>query len=120
MPNKISFIISTYDGLPLLKKNLPAVISEARNGDEILITEDAGPDLTVAYFRAKYNLELAAETDQYRLWRKEKSPLSSEKKLTLTGIENKNKLRFGANNNQAGALALHPLVFILNNDSDPQ
>ena len=116
--HQVSTIISSYNGLPLLKKYLDNVMAEAQPEDEILITDDNGTDLTIPYYKTQYDLPLVRETEQFQLFR---GPIQTgRKKLILTLVNNKKNLRFGANNNQAVGLALYDLVFIINNDCAPQ
>ncbi|MCL2110337.1 glycosyltransferase, partial [Microgenomates group bacterium] len=117
MPN-ISVIISTFNGLKLLQKNLASVVEAASEMDEIVIADDKSSDLTVPHFIHQYDLELIEENEDYKLY--QNIFYWEKKQLTLTLVANQKNLRFGANNNLAVRLAKHELVFILNNDCRPQ
>ena len=115
--SQISFVVSSYNGLKLLQKNLPSMIAEAKNGDEILIADDFSTDLTITYFKHQYNLTLREEVEgEYRFWQAEIEIKNDHKKIYLSLLENLRNLRFGANNNLAAKLAKYDLIALLNND----
>lgn len=96
----VSVVIPSFNGLELLKKNLPAVVDALRPGDEIIVADDASTDESVGW------LESYAK----------KMP----KGIELRTVSNKKNLRFGATVNKAVKAAEHDLIFLLNNDVSPQ
>lgn len=93
---KISVIVTNWNGLSLLKKNLEQVIKMSPEADEIIVTDDASSDKSVEYVKSL----------------QKKYP-----KLKL--IANKNNLGFGKNSNNAVAKSKGDLVVLLNSDIFP-
>ena len=46
---KISVIVTNWNGLPLLKKNLPIIIKHSQIADEIIVADDASTDSSLKY-----------------------------------------------------------------------
>lgn len=102
MRKNVSFVIPSYNGKHLLEKNLPAVINQLVQGDEIVIIEDAGDDGTASWLDKNIKGKV------------------SKKGASLKIIVNKKNLRFGASCNKAVKAAKHNLIFLLNNDVSPK
>lgn len=115
MPN-VSIVIPSYKGVHLYEKNLQAVLDCMRDGDELIVVDDAsGPeDDTIAWFEKKFQIkqqefsEFAA--DYY---------LGKYKKLRIVLLVNQINQRFGASSNRGFAVAQNELVFLINNDVAP-
>ena len=75
---KISIIITNWNGLNLLKKNLEQVIKMSPEAQEIIVTDDASSDKSVDYVK-----ELQKKYSKLKL------------------IVNKKNLGFGKNSNKA-------------------
>lgn len=96
----ISVVIPTYNGLKLLQKHLPHVVSILEAGDEIVIADDASTDDTLS-------------------WLAQEAKALTVKKIVLTWTQNTKNLRFAATVNAGVAKASHRYIFILNNDVSP-
>lgn len=117
----VSIVIPSYKGVHLYEKNLQAVLDCMRDGDELIVVDDAsGPeDNTIAWFLEKFATK-----------KQEKSPIKetdfyvgeyieSKKKLRIVLLVNQKNQRFGASSNRGFALAQNELVFLINNDVAP-
>jgi GT2 family glycosyltransferase len=93
---KISVIVTNWNGLTLLKKNLEAIIKASPEAQEVILTDDASQDDSVNF----------AKTIQ------KKFP-----KLKI--ISHKTNQGFGANSNNAVLKSQGDLVVLLNNDIYP-
>ena len=113
---KITFLIPTYGGLDLLKKNLPSVMKETQTGDEVFISEDAIDDLScLQYFRRLYDLQPVPEASVYGQFYRARI-MHEGKSLTFSFLQRKVNGRFARNVNDAVALIAHHYFFLLNND----
>ena len=52
----VSIIIPTFNGLKLLKKNLPTVESLMIPGDELIVVDDASQDESASWLISRYGL----------------------------------------------------------------
>lgn len=93
---KISVIVTNWNGLDLLKKNLEQVIKTSPEAEEIIVTDDASFDKSVDYIKS-----LQKKYPQLKL------------------IANKDNLGFGKNSNNAVNKSIGDLVVLLNNDILP-
>jgi GT2 family glycosyltransferase len=93
---KISVIVTNWNGLPLLKKNLPIIIKHSQIADEIIVADDASTDSSLKYL---FHLQ------------------KTQPRLKIIGHQY--NLGFGANSNYAVKQARGDLVVILNNDIYP-
>jgi len=93
---KISVIITNWNGVDLLKKNLEQVIKTSPEAQEIIIADDASTDKSVGYIK-----EIQKKYSKLKL------------------ITNKNNLGFGKNSNKAIAQSKGDLVVMLNSDIFP-
>lgn len=93
---KISVIVTNWNGLDLLKKNLEQVIKTSPEAQEIIVADDASSDKSVQYIK-----ELQKKYPKLKL------------------IANKNNLGFGKNSNNAVAKSKGELVVMLNSDIFP-
>jgi len=62
MSSPTTVIIPTYNGVKLLEKHLPAVEAMLRDGDQLLIADDASTDDTVKWLIQRYNLKSNSDT----------------------------------------------------------
>jgi len=93
MKNSVSVVIPTYNGLELLKKNLPTVIEAAKASSfqiEIIVVDDASTDDTSDFMQRSYS--------------------------DVTFLQNKENLGFGETMNIGIRSARGSIVFALNND----
>jgi GT2 family glycosyltransferase len=93
---KVSVIVTNWNGLTLLKKNLEKIINASPEASEIIFTDDASSDESVAFVN---NLQ--------------------KKYSHLKVISHKNNLGFGKNSNNAVNQCKGDLVVLLNNDIIP-
>ena len=118
--NKVSIVIPSYKGVHLYEKNFQAVLDCMRDGDEVVVVDDAsGPeDNTIAWFQEKFKVkqqdfsDFAA--DYYQSTHKHK-----DKKLSIVLLVNQENQRFGASSNRGFAVSKNELVFLINNDVAP-
>lgn len=92
----ISVIITNWNGLDLLKKNLEQIIKMSPEAEEIVVADDASTDKSVEYIKF-----LQKKYPQLKL------------------IANKYNLGFGKNSNNAISKSCGDLVAILNSDIFP-
>jgi GT2 family glycosyltransferase len=93
---KISVVITNWNGLCLLKKNLEQVIKMSPEAEEIIVADDASPDKSVDYVK-----ELQKKYSKLKL------------------IINKKNFGFGKNSNNAVSKSKGDLVILLNSDIFP-
>ena len=93
---KISVIVTNWNGLDLLKKNLEQIIKMSSEAEEIIVTDDASSDKSVNYVK-----ELQKKYSKLKL------------------IANKKNLGFGKNSNNAISKSKGDLVVMLNSDIFP-
>lgn len=93
----ISVIVTNFNGLPLLQKNLETIIKLSPEAKEIIVADDASDDDSVSYL---------------------KSVQKKYKKLKI--ISHQKNLGFAKNSNHAVKKATGDLVVLLNNDIVPQ
>lgn len=93
----ISVIVTNWNGIKLLKKNLINVINTSPEAQEIIIADDASKDKSVSYIK-----KLQQKYPKIRL------------------IANKNNLGFGKNTNNAVSRAKGDLIVLLNSDITPE
>ena len=93
---KISVIVTNWNGIKLLKKNLEAIIRLSPEADEIIFTDDASSDSSVEFV---------------------KTIQKKYKKLKI--IHHHKNQGFGENSNNAVAKAKGDLIVFLNNDIYP-
>lgn len=93
---KISVIVTNWNGLSLLKKNLENIIINSPEAHEIIFADDASSDSSIEFVKKLQN-----------------------KYSKLKIIEHKENLGFGENSNNAVKSATGDLVVLLNNDIYP-
>ena len=117
----ISIVIPSYKGVHLYEKNLPAVLACMRNGDELIVVDDASGsgDNTIEWFAKKFASKKVSKklkfVADYYLGKYKKG--SKELKIVL--LVNHSNQRFGENSNRGFAIAVNDLVFLINNDVSP-
>jgi GT2 family glycosyltransferase len=114
----VSVVIPNYNGQHLMEQNLPAVFDALKDGDEVVIVDDASTDQSVIWLRQKFNLHVKEQHQDYALlsgkWK------NKSKNGTILLVQNKNNLRFGASCNRGVTVSTHPYVFLLNTDVAPK
>lgn len=93
---KISVVVTNWNGIKILKKNLETIIKNSPEADEIILADDASEDDSLKYVKKLQ--------DKYKV---------------LKIISHKKNLGFGANTNDAIKQATGELVVLLNNDIHP-
>lgn len=93
---KISVIVTNWNGVHLLKKNLEKIIINSPEADEIIFADDASTDSSVDFVKS-----LQPKYSKLRI------------------LDHKNNLGFGENSNDAVKQAKGDLVVMLNNDIYP-
>lgn len=117
----VSVVIPSFQGQTLLAKNLPAVFACLRDGDEVIVVDDASgkDDPTLAYFAQQFQLHKQAfdrfPAEYYRGDYREK-----KKHIRVSLLINMRNMRFAVTANRGVSIAQHPIVFLLNTDVIPQ
>jgi GT2 family glycosyltransferase len=112
----VSIIIPTFNGLKLLKKNLPTVESLMIPGDELIVVDDASQDESASWLISRYGLIKTTEHKEYDLY------LSDDEKkngVVCKLVVNKDNSRFALSSNRGVEQAQNRLIFLLNNDVTP-
>lgn len=113
-PVTVSAIIPTYNGLSLLQKNLSSVLNALKEGDQLIVVDDAGTDETVSWFCQEYALDQQPSQDvTFNVWS------GTLKKVEIILIQNTENLRFAASCNRAATVATKDVLWLLNNDVQP-
>lgn len=121
---QVAVIIPTFNGRKLLEKHLPNVLSALRNGDELLIIDDASQDETSTWLRFGFSLREQLKPNDadghgpYELYQGIYG--SPSKKIAITLIVNDHNLRFAASVNRAVRHTTKQLVLLLNSDVSPK
>lgn len=100
MRENVSVVIPTFNGLSLLKKHIPDVVSLLQKGDEIIIVDDAGTDTTPE-------------------WSIQQDTHYNKQGISIRCVRHETNKRFAAAVNTGVAHAQHNFVFLLNNDVSP-
>ncbi len=87
---RISFIVSNYNGAPIIKECLPSVIRELEPGDELIFADDCSTDESI---------KIAQE-------------IHSKARVIQTPCN----MGFSGNNNFAAREATNPLLYFINSD----
>jgi len=94
---KISVIVTNWNGLPLLQKNLPRIIEMSPEAQEIIVADDfSEKDKSIEYLK-----------------------ILQKKYSKLKIITNKKNLGFGKTSNKAVSKSTGDLIVLLNNDIYP-
>jgi GT2 family glycosyltransferase len=138
MNNDVSIVIPTWNGLALLKRFLPSVISAAnfyaeqsRQKVEIVIVDDGSTDDTGQWLDSRiqdsgFRLQASAEGEKNQAESTDsvdsnpqsaiRNPQSDPPAVFLRCVGNEANAGFSAACNKGIAAAQYPLVFLLNND----
>ncbi len=110
-----SVVIPTFNGTELLQKNLPTVFAALKDGDEVIIVDDASTDETIPWLSKNYSLEKtqSAVPDTDLL-------VGRYKDILLKILINRTNQRFASSCNRGVASAIHEFVILLNNDVCPR
>ncbi len=110
MKSDVSIVIPTWNGIDLLKRFLPSVISAAERYSkqtnrnvEIIVVDDGGTDESYNWLLAQRERIKRQNTD-------------SNERVELCALRNDVNQGFGATTNKGINSARFPLVFLLNND----
>lgn len=116
----VSLIIPNYNGRTLLEKNLPSVFECMREGDELVIVDDASTDDTVEWMIKHFRLQQLKERGEFSelIFKGEKK--NGNKTNSVTLIKNKKNERFGAACNKGVKFCANDLVFVINTDVRPK
>lgn len=131
MPTTV--VIPTYNGAHLLEKHLGDVLSCMKDGDELIIVDDASTDTTVEYLHSVFPLTEATVTPEVSDIPKHYYPQVNrlsfsisfgkyqrgKKKIRIVVVVNPENFRFAATANIGVALATHQLILLINNDVSP-
>jgi len=113
----VSVVIPNYNGIALFQHNLGSVLACLRDGDELVIIDDASTDQSVQWLSGLFRLELESTKSDVDVW---KGCLKLRRKeIALVLLVNHKNLRFGASVNRAVSQTAHSLVLLLNNDVSP-
>lgn len=93
---KISVIVTNWNGLSLLQKNLETIIKNSPEAEEIILADDASKDKSIQFAK-----KIQSKYPQLKI------------------ITHKNNLGFGQNSNDAVNRAQGDFVVLLNNDICP-
>jgi len=113
----VSIVIPNWNGLEFLERFLPSVIAAANRYNEqsgapteIVIVDDGSVDKSVEWLRGQ-GFEEAGPGDEGARGRR-----GDAANLDLRLIRNETNLGFGPACNRGFEAAIHPLVFLINND----
>jgi GT2 family glycosyltransferase len=116
----VSAVIPTYNGLGLLQQNLPAVFTCLRDGDEVVIVDDASTDQTVRWLNDAFNTRSRKiDHDGRKIDGRVGAFVQAKKRIVISVIPLKKNVRFAKAANTGVMVANHPLVFLLNSDVSP-
>ena len=110
----VSVVIPTYRGSVLMEKNLPSVLNSLRNGDEVIMVDDGGFKETLTWLKKKFELGRGVKKDDFTLYKGKYK--KGQKNIEISYVLNHTNLRFAANSNRGVELAVHPLIFLVNDD----
>ncbi len=117
----ISVVIPNYNGLHLMQKNLEAVLKCLRDGDELVIVDDASRDESVNWLSEQFGarsrtLKLNGQKANAKIG----SFTLGSKRIRVVIVMNGRNLRFAKSCNRGFLAAKHDLIFLLNNDVAPK
>ncbi|MGD9129808.1 MAG: glycosyltransferase [Candidatus Woesebacteria bacterium] len=113
--HSVSTVIPNFNGLKLMQKNLPAVLRALRDGDELIIVDDASTDESVKWLKEKFNCKKAKKDQVFHGFHKTKT-----KKIKIKLLINQKNLRFAETCNRGVKNSKHNFIFLLNNDVSPE
>jgi GT2 family glycosyltransferase len=118
---KVSAIIPNYNGLELMKENLPAVLTILRDGDQLVIVDDASTDQSSAWLLKRFNAKKSEYNQEYKTWGDlyEGFYKNSKKTIQVRIFVNSQNQRFAESSNRGVKLAAGRLIFLLNTDVNP-
>lgn len=115
----VSAVIPTFKGRHLLEQYVPAVLAALRDGDELVVVEDTGPDDTVSWMIQTFDLAKTTPSfigvDVYR-----GKYTRGKKTIDVVLLYNQSNQRFGETSNRGVRIAKHPLIFLINSDVAPR
>jgi len=111
----VSIVIPTFSARALLEKNLPSVEKLLRANDELVIVDDASSDDSVTWLIDRYRLEptgTSTETNNFSG--------KTSRGIPVKVLVNLTNVRFGQTANRGIQAASKEIVFLLNNDVQPE
>lgn len=117
---KVSAVIPTYNGLKLLKKNIPFVLSSLGNNDELLIVDDSSTDKTVDWIIKEFSCKKITNDKQIDVIRYQGSFSKKSKNILVSLVVNKKNYRFAESCNRGVYFSKGDFIFLLNNDVSPK
>lgn len=113
---RVTSVIPNYNGLELLKKNLFSVLEALRDGDELLIVDDASTDQSVPWLSQEFGLSSIESSSPHLLGKYQKR----QKTVVIRVLKNRENMRFAMTVNRGVQAASSSYIFLLNNDVSPQ
>ena len=113
-------IIPTYNGVKLLEKHLPAVEAVLRDGDQLIIADDASSDESVEWLRRRYTLKprtLPIDIPDAVIYSNTFTNRSGQNSISL--LRHNKNVRFAKNINIAVTLVTTSTFVLVNNDVSP-
>jgi GT2 family glycosyltransferase len=110
----VSAIIPNYNGRRLLEKHLPAVVASLREGDELIVVDDASTDDSVAWLTRTFFLKETRNDDHFLRLE------GSHKSIKIVVVQSHANVRFAAAANIGVQEAMHPYIFLINSDVSPE
>lgn len=127
----VSVIIPSFNAKELLKKNIGSVLEALRDGDEVIVVDDAGTDGSAEWliteFKLKKTFEYLYQVPKNYFTKIVDSDIelyqekieNSKKSFTFKLLILKKNNRFAGAVNIAALFASNPLLFLCNNDVTP-
>lgn len=118
----VSFVVTNYNGVKLLRQNLPAVMGDMQNGDELVVVDDCSTDYSIKWLvdwsKAKQVEDGVTKSgEDTREW--VGTVRHKQNKLAVTILQLKQNVRFARAANAGVKVAKNELIFLLNNDVAP-
>src|SRR5204863_355291 len=111
----MSVVMPTFSAHELLEKNLPSIEKILRLQDELIIIDDASQDDTVLWLTHRYQLKGESSKTEYQVL---SGQTATDSKVKV--IVNSQNVRFSRSCNRGVEEASGELVFLLNNDVQPE
>jgi GT2 family glycosyltransferase len=120
---RVSAVIPNYNGRHLLARHLPAVVRCLRDGDQIVLVDDASTDDSLLWLKNQYQLR-SSKIEESPTGQIEYEVLtgryhSAQKNIDVIVVRNVKNIRFGAAANRGVEVAKGELILLLNSDVSP-
>lgn len=110
----VTVVIPNYNGETLLAKYVPSILKAFRDGDELVVVDDASSDQSVKWLTKTFHLAESSSEFTYQLlagkWQS-----GSKKGKVQVAVQRQNQ-RYAAASNLGVMLASHRYIFLLNSD----